>query len=194
MYGSCLLIGCADNSNARKSMAACLPGSPNMWLIDAGNDTNWGQVLIGNTETKAEDTKTKAEDTKTGAEANDNPESESTADDDPNAPAAQIAPVSDASEGDLKIVISLRDGIATVGAQRSASDAHIASFARRDLASVIEDVLAVVERAKAKWDNQLLNPTFSQPKEPGRANANAAADSPPADPDGAPEKSQPTLF
>ena len=29
-------------------MAECLPGDPRRWLIDAGNDTNWGQVLVGN--------------------------------------------------------------------------------------------------------------------------------------------------
>ena len=47
-YGSGLLIGCADNAAARRAMAECLPGSPNLWLIDAGNDTNWGQILVGN--------------------------------------------------------------------------------------------------------------------------------------------------
>ena len=29
-------------------MAECLLGNPRRWLIDAGNDTNWGQVLVGN--------------------------------------------------------------------------------------------------------------------------------------------------
>ena len=29
-------------------MAECLPGDPRRWLIDAGNDTNWVQVLVGN--------------------------------------------------------------------------------------------------------------------------------------------------
>ena len=29
-------------------MAESLPGDPCRWLIDAGNDTNWGQVLVGN--------------------------------------------------------------------------------------------------------------------------------------------------
>ena len=43
-----LVIGCADNAAARRAMAECLPGDPCRWLIDAGNDTNWGQVLIGN--------------------------------------------------------------------------------------------------------------------------------------------------
>ena len=47
-YGNSLLIGCADNATARRAMAECLPGNPRRWLIDAGNDTNWGQVLIGN--------------------------------------------------------------------------------------------------------------------------------------------------
>ena len=47
-YGNCLLIGCADNAAARRAMAECLPGDPRRWLIDAGNDTNWGQVLVGN--------------------------------------------------------------------------------------------------------------------------------------------------
>ena len=31
-----------------RAMAECLPGDPRRWLIDAGNDTNWGQVLVGN--------------------------------------------------------------------------------------------------------------------------------------------------
>ena len=47
-YGDSLIIGCADNAAARGAMAECLPGDPRRWLIDAGNDTNWGQVLVGN--------------------------------------------------------------------------------------------------------------------------------------------------
>ena len=43
-----LIIGCADNAAARRAMAECLPGDPCRWLIDAGNDTNWGQILVGN--------------------------------------------------------------------------------------------------------------------------------------------------
>ena len=47
-YGDSLIIGCADNAAARRAMAECLSGDPRQWLIDAGNDTNWGQVLVGN--------------------------------------------------------------------------------------------------------------------------------------------------
>ena len=46
-YGN-LIIGCADNAAARRAMAECLQGDPRQWLIDAGNDTNWGQILVGN--------------------------------------------------------------------------------------------------------------------------------------------------
>ena len=46
-YGDCLLIGCTDNAAARRAMAECLRGGRQKWLIDAGNDSNWGQVLVG---------------------------------------------------------------------------------------------------------------------------------------------------
>ena len=46
-YGHGLFIGCADNAAARRAMAEWLPGGRHQWLIDAGNDTNWGQVLVG---------------------------------------------------------------------------------------------------------------------------------------------------
>ena len=53
-YGDGLIIGCADNAAARRAMAECLPGDPRRWLIDAGNDANWGQVLVGNVPETAE--------------------------------------------------------------------------------------------------------------------------------------------
>ena len=47
-YRDSLIMGSADNALTRKAMAKCLPGDPRRWLIDAGNDTNWGQVPVGN--------------------------------------------------------------------------------------------------------------------------------------------------
>ena len=41
--GAGLILGCVDNAAARRAMAACLPGSPGVWWVDAGNDTNWGR-------------------------------------------------------------------------------------------------------------------------------------------------------
>ena len=46
--GRGLMIGCVDNARARREMEECLGSNPYLWLIDAGNGKNWGQVLIGN--------------------------------------------------------------------------------------------------------------------------------------------------
>ena len=48
-----LLIGCVDNAAARRTMSECISRTNQgnytpSWLVDAGNGTNWGQVLIGN--------------------------------------------------------------------------------------------------------------------------------------------------
>ena len=47
-HGNRLIIGCADNAAARREMNDTLSSNSRIWLIDAGNDTTWGQVLIGN--------------------------------------------------------------------------------------------------------------------------------------------------
>ncbi len=47
-YRPGLMIGCVDNARARREMEECLRQRPSLWLIDAGNGKNWGQVLIGN--------------------------------------------------------------------------------------------------------------------------------------------------
>ncbi len=53
-----LLLGCVDNSAARRAIAATLEGRgsayayshpPPVWWLDAGNGPNSGQVLLGNT-------------------------------------------------------------------------------------------------------------------------------------------------
>ena len=45
-----LIIMCVDNPGARREMAENLAVSGRgTWLIDAGNDQDWGQVLVGNT-------------------------------------------------------------------------------------------------------------------------------------------------
>ena len=47
-YNPGIIIGCVDNAQARREMENCLENRPHLWLIDAGNGKNWGQVLIGN--------------------------------------------------------------------------------------------------------------------------------------------------
>ncbi len=47
-YKPGLIIGCVDNARARREMEKCLESRSHLWLVDAGNGKNWGQVLIGN--------------------------------------------------------------------------------------------------------------------------------------------------
>lgn len=43
-----LLVGCVDNSAARRTIAATLEGRSGVWWLDCGNGRNSGQVLLGN--------------------------------------------------------------------------------------------------------------------------------------------------
>lgn len=43
-----LVIGCVDNTDARRLIGKSLERSPDTWWLDAGNDHHSGQVLIGN--------------------------------------------------------------------------------------------------------------------------------------------------
>ena len=43
-----ILISCVDSKTSRREIAATIPAKTGLYLIDSGNDGNFGQVLIGN--------------------------------------------------------------------------------------------------------------------------------------------------
>ena len=67
------------------------------------------------------------------------------------------------SPEDLKVVVSLKGGRATIGVQQPASDPHIETFDGRDLSGLPEEVSAVIERAKAKWEEAPKYPAHERP-------------------------------
>ena len=69
---------------------------------------------------------------------------------------------------DLKVVVSIKGGRATIGVQRPSSDPHIESFDDRDLSGLTQEALAVVERARAKWDDAPRYPAHAKPAPAGR--------------------------
>ena len=73
----------------------------------------------------------------------------------------------EASE-DLKVVVSIKDGRATIGVQQPSSDPHIETFDDRDLAGLIQETLAVVERARARWEDAPKYPAHERPAPPAR--------------------------
>ena len=69
---------------------------------------------------------------------------------------------------DLKVVVSIKGGRATIGVQRPSSDPYIESFDDPDLADVTQEVPAVIKRARDRWEHAPKNPTFERPAPPVR--------------------------
>ena len=77
---------------------------------------------------------------------------------------------SEASE-DLKVVVSIKNGRATIGVQQPASDPHIESFDDPDLSGLAQEVSAVIERARARWEDEPKHPAHERPAPPARRRA-----------------------
>ena len=73
----------------------------------------------------------------------------------------------EASE-DLKVVVSIKGGRATIGVQQPSSDPHIESFDDQDLSGLTQEALAVIERARAKWEDEPKYPAHARPTPPAR--------------------------
>ena len=72
------------------------------------------------------------------------------------------------SSEDLKVVVSIKGGRATIGVQRTSSDPHIETFDDADLAGLTQETLAVVERARARWEDAPKYPAHERPAPPAR--------------------------
>ncbi len=75
------------------------------------------------------------------------------------------------SSEDLKVVVSIKGGRAIIGVQRPSSDPHIESFDDADLSRLTQEVSAVIERARAKWEDEPKHPAHERPAPPARRRA-----------------------
>ena len=69
---------------------------------------------------------------------------------------------------ELKVVVSVRGDRATIGVQQPSSDPHIESFDELDLSGLAGEVPAVIERARAKWEDEPRHPAHERPAPPAR--------------------------
>ena len=69
---------------------------------------------------------------------------------------------------DLKVVVSIKGGRATIGVQGASSNPHIESFDDQDLSGLAREVSAVIERAKARWEDEPKHPAHERPAPPAR--------------------------
>ncbi len=72
------------------------------------------------------------------------------------------------SSDDLKIVVSIKGGRATIGVQRPSADPHIETFDDHDLTALAQEVPAVTERARARWEETPKHPTYERPAPPAK--------------------------
>jgi len=64
---------------------------------------------------------------------------------------------------ELKVIVSIKEGRATVGVQQPSSDPHIETFEDADLTELAQEVVAVAERAKARWEETPKHPAYDRP-------------------------------
>ena len=97
------------------------------------------------------------------------PEAAVADEEDSNKETAQEAQGSDDAEDqpgppeDLKVIVSVKGGRATIGVQRPSADPHIESFDDCHLSGLTHEVSAVVERGKAKWEDAPRYPAHVRP-------------------------------
>ena len=65
-------------------------------------------------------------------------------------------------------MVSIREGRATIGVQRHSSEPRIESFDDPELSGLVREVPAVVERARAQWEEEPKYPTHERPAPPAR--------------------------
>ncbi len=106
----------------------------------------------------------------------------------------QAAPADTEASEELKVVLSIKGGRATIGVQRPSADPHIEAFDDADLFGLADEFPAVVARARAIWEETPQHPAYEKPAPPPRQrnrNRRQQAATPPADAEpGEPEQPQ----
>ena len=112
------------------------------------------ESFFGDTDTEAVAVPAEEQDTK--AETDQKQEASDVAEDEASAHETDPA-------DDLKAVLSIREGRATIGVQRPSSDPHIELFDDPDLSGLTQEVSAVIERARTKWEEAPQYPAYARP-------------------------------
>ena len=80
----------------------------------------------------------------------------------------QTAPAETETTEELKVVVSIKGGRATIGVQRPSADPHIESFDDPDLFGLADEFPAVVARATARREEEPRYPAYVKPAPPAR--------------------------
>ena len=98
-------------------------------------------------------------------------------------------------EEDLKVVVSIRGGSATIGVQRPSADPHIELVDDPDLSGLGQELSAVIERARAEWEEAPRHPAYTRPtRSTGRRTRREQGSAQDSTADAEAARQQPRLF
>ena len=139
------------------------PSADDALFGDAADKADDTPDAVAEEETDKGDTE---QDVQGAAEDGDKPDAGEPAD-------AETQDSEEATAGDeLKVVVSIKGGRAVIGVQQPSSDPHIETFEDHDLPALAQEVPAVTERAKAKWEETPKHPAYERPAPPARRRNN----------------------
>ena len=102
------------------------------------------------------------------------------------------------AETDLKVVVVIKGDRATIGVKGASSDPHIESFDDPDLSGLAQEIPAVVERARTRWEESPKHPAHVKPAPPAkrrnRGKQGSAAQAPAAEEAEQAQPEAPRLF
>ena len=82
--------------------------------------------------------------------------------------AGEAAEAETTPSDELKVVVSIKGGRAVIGVQQPSSDPHIESLDDVDESALAQEVPAVIERARARWEESPKHPAYERPAPPPR--------------------------
>ena len=74
--------------------------------------------------------------------------------------------------GELKIVLHLRDGRTSAGVWQPGADVHLETFMETDMSILLAELPGLLERARARWNENPLRPKYEPPKKTKKAATN----------------------
>ena len=96
-----------------------------------------------------------------------------------------------APSDELKVVVSMKGDRAIIGVQRPSSDPYIESFDDDDVSGLALKVPAVIERARAHWEEAPRHPVYERPAAPARRRGRRQQDTAQHEPAGTNETEAP---
>ena len=126
------------------------------------------ESIFGDTAEKADDGPAAVVEEEAASEdAEQDPQGAADAGDKSDADASEDAPANE-----LKVVVSIKGSRAIIGVQQPSSDPHIESLDDVNESALAQEVPAVIERARARWEESPKHPTYERPAPPARPRRN----------------------